>query len=55
MEIGIFSNCFYDKTWEEICRFTNELGISVIEAAAGGLNGKKHCNPGELLRNDEAL
>lgn len=55
MEIGLFTNCFYDKPWEEICKVTNENGIRIIEAGAGALNGKSHCNPAELLGDDEEL
>jgi len=53
MEIGLFTNCFYNKTWEEVCIFANEAGIKIIEAAAGGLNGKSHCNPAELLKDEK--
>ncbi|MDO8685872.1 MAG: sugar phosphate isomerase/epimerase [Clostridiales bacterium] len=55
MEIGLFTNCFHDKPWEEICRIANENGISIVEAGAGALNGKSHCNPAELLKDAEAL
>jgi len=52
MKLGLFTNCFRDETWEEICSFAGEVGFSVLEVAAGALNGKKHCNPSELLKDN---
>ena len=55
MEIGLFTNCFFDKPWGEICQIASEVGIGIVEAGAGALNGKSHCNPAELLKEGEAL
>jgi len=52
MKIGLVTNCFVDKTWEEACRISNENNINILEVAAGGLCGKKVCNPVELVNNE---
>jgi sugar phosphate isomerase/epimerase len=55
MKIGINSNSFRDKTWEESLNLIKDLGISAVEPGAGGFSGKKHCNPSELLNDKDKL
>lgn len=55
MDIGLFTNCFFDTSWPQVCRQARDLGIQVLEVAAGALNGKSHCNPAELLADDGKL
>lgn len=55
MNIGLVTNCFTGETWEEICRITRDAGIRILEVVAGGLNGTRHCNPAELLKDRTAL
>lgn len=55
MDIGLFTNCFFDKSWVEVCKLAHGMGINVLEVAAGALNGKSHCNPKELLESDGKL
>jgi sugar phosphate isomerase/epimerase len=55
MKIGLKSNCYNDKTWEETLDILKESGINAVEPGAGGYNGKAHCNPQELLKDAEAM
>ncbi|MGZ5192247.1 MAG: hypothetical protein ACXWCZ_14655, partial [Flavisolibacter sp.] len=52
MKAGIFTNCFKDKTWEEVCKFSSEVGLTVMEVGAGALNGKSHCDPAEIMKDE---
>lgn len=51
MEIGVFAALFGDRSWEEACKAIHDLGIKVVEVASGGVVGKKHLNPQELLKD----
>ena len=55
MKAGLFTNCFKDKTWEEVCIFAKEVGLQVLEVGAGALNGKSHCNPAEIMKDDDGV
>lgn len=55
MKAGLFTNCFKDKTWEEVCIFAKEVGLKVLEVGAGALNGKSHCNPAEIMKDDDGV
>ena len=55
MKIGLFTNCFPDKSWEETCRITSEAGIKGIEPGAGGFPSTSHCIPSELLKSEESI
>ena len=55
MKLGLKSNCYNDKTWEETLDILKELKISAIEPAAGAFNGKAHCDAKELLKDKEAM
>lgn len=55
MKAGIFTNCFKDKTWEEVCMFASETGLTVLEVGAGALHGKSHCNPAEILKDNDKV
>lgn len=53
MKLGLFTNCFSDKTWEETCRITSEAGYTGIEPGAGGFPYTSHCLPEKLLKDKE--
>ena len=53
MKLGLFTNCFSDKTWEETCRITSEAGYSGIEPGAGGFPSTDHCISEELIKNSD--
>ena len=55
MKAGLFTNCFKDKTWEEVCIFAKEVGLKVLEVGAGALNGKSHCDPAEIMKDDDEV
>jgi len=52
MKAGIFTNCFKDKMWEEVCKFSSEVGLTVMEVGAGALNGKSHCDPAGIMKDE---
>jgi len=52
MKAGLFTNCFKDKTWEEVCIFASEVGLTTLEVGAGALNGKSHCDPLEIMKEN---
>ena len=55
MKLGLKSNCYNDKSWEETLDTLKENGIFAVEPGAGGFNGKAHCNPKELLKDKSSL
>jgi sugar phosphate isomerase/epimerase len=55
MIIGLKSNCYNDKTWEETLDILKGKGIPAVEPGAGGFNGKAHCNPAKLLEDKGAV
>lgn len=55
MKIGLFTNCLYDKSWEDVCKTANEFGIRVLEVPAGATITNRHCKPSELLRDKNAM
>ena len=55
MDIGLHTNCFYNESWEEICKTAIETGISLLDVAAGGFDSKNHCNPFLLLKENDIL
>jgi len=55
MKIGVVTNCFLDRSWEQACKTSAEAGIEAIEVCAGGFDSKIHCNPAELLKDDDGL
>ena len=52
MKAGLFTNCFKDRTWEEVCIFAKEVGLTSLEVGAGALNGKSHCDPAEIMKDE---
>ena len=55
MKLGLFTNCFSEKSWEETCRITSEAGYSGIEPGAGGFPSTVHCRPGDILKDGDLL
>ncbi len=51
MKVGVFSALFGDKSWEEACKTSHEYGVKTIEAGSGGVVGKGHVHPQELLKD----
>jgi len=55
MKLGLITNCYRDRIWEETTEAVRQSGLDAIEPNAGGYFGKKHCDPEILLRDDDAL
>ena len=55
MELSIFSVVYKDLSLEEALDRIKQKGIDCVEVGAGGFIGKEHCNPGELLKNEDEL
>lgn len=55
MKLGLFTNCFSDKSWEDTCRLVSEAGIAGIEPGAGGFPSTSHCKPDILLKDPNKL
>jgi len=55
MKLGVMANCFIDKSWENACKAASEAGLKAIEPGCGGFVGKAHCNPAELLKDEDAI
>lgn len=55
MKIGLFTNCFFDKSWEEICGTASAVGFDCLEIGTGALHGKHVCNAEDLLKDRSKL
>jgi sugar phosphate isomerase/epimerase len=55
MKLGVLSVVFSDKSWKEACAEIKKRGLEAVEVGAGGFVGKGHCNPAELLKDDDKL
>lgn len=55
MKLGVHANCFLDKPLDEACNAAKAIGLQAIEFGSGGFVGKAHCNPGQLLKDEDAL
>lgn len=53
MKLGVFAVLFGNKTLEETLAYLSSLGVQAVEIGAGGNPGKVHCNPKELLANQD--
>ena len=53
MKLGVFNYWGGDKnkSWENACNAAKAAGLKAIETGCGGLMGKAHCNPAELLKD----
>lgn len=55
MKLGIYTNIFYNKTFEEALDSAKDFGLNAIEIGAGNFAGTKFCNPAELLKDKDAI
>jgi sugar phosphate isomerase/epimerase len=55
MKLGAFNVVLGDMKLEKACEFLTQNGVSMIEIGCGGYPGQAHCNPEELLQNEEKL
>ena len=55
MKLGAITTVLIHLSLENMARRMHELGLDYIEIGVGGFFPKQHCNPGELLKNTDAL
>lgn len=55
MKLGVFAVLFGQKSLEETLDTVKEAGLQAVEIGTGGYVGNAHCNPAELLENEEKL
>jgi len=55
MKLGVFAVLFGDKSLEEALDKVKEAGLDAVEIGTGGYPGDSHCNPAELLQDEEKL
>ncbi|MEH6982874.1 sugar phosphate isomerase/epimerase family protein [Priestia megaterium] len=55
MKLGLFTELFSEKNFEETLDYAVLNGIQAVEISTGGWPGNKHCNPDELLKDQEKL
>ncbi len=53
MKLCVLENLYAAKTLEESLSILTSLGVRTVEIGAGGYPGKAHCNPAELLADEE--
>ena len=54
MKLSVLANCYGNKTLDEALAIFSKLGVEAVEIGAGGYPGKAHCNPAELLKDEDA-
>ena len=55
MKLGVLTNLFANKSFDEALAHFASLGIEAIEVGCGGYPGNAHCNPEILLCDPAAL
>jgi sugar phosphate isomerase/epimerase len=55
MKLGVFAVLFSQKSLEKALDTVKEAGLQAVEFGTGGYVGNAHCNPKELLENEEKL
>lgn len=55
MKLGVFAVLFGDKKFEEALDIIANSGLDSVEIGTGGYPGDAHCNPQELLNNENKL
>ncbi|MFJ5762808.1 sugar phosphate isomerase/epimerase family protein [Neobacillus sp. NPDC093182] len=55
MKLGVFAVLFGQKSLEDALDTVKEAGLQAVEIGTGGYVGNAHCNPAELLENEEKL
>ena len=55
MKLGVLTCMFGDKSLEDTLKYLAPLGVQMVELGSGGVVGKAHCNPEELLASPQKL
>ena len=52
MKLSVLANLYGEKSLDEALAIISGLGVHTVEIGAGGYPGKAHCNPAELLADE---
>ncbi len=52
MKLSVLANLYGQKSLDETLSIISGLGVRTVEIGAGGYPGKAHCNPAELLADE---
>lgn len=55
MKLGVFLVLFGGKKFEEALDIAKNLGLEAVEIGSGNYPGNSHCNPDELLKDENKL
>ena len=55
MKLGVFMVLLSGRKFEDALDYVAEKGLKAVEIGTGGYPGNKHCNPAELLQDEQAL
>lgn len=55
MKLGVFTVLYSDLSFRDMLKKVKSFGIQTVEIGCGGYPGKAHCNPEELLGNDQKI
>jgi sugar phosphate isomerase/epimerase len=55
MKLGVFNPVYYHKSFDECLNEIKHLGLEAVEIACGNYTGNTHCNPKQLLSDNNAL
>ena len=55
MKLGVLTALFGERSLEETLDYLSKAGLSVVELGTGGYGGSPHCDPDELLGNEDKL
>jgi len=55
MKIGVFTVLFQDKAFEDMLDVVKSYDLDAIELGTGNYPGNAHCNPDELLCDENKL
>ena len=55
MKLSVFSVLLSDQPLEQALAFLKSQGVQAVEIGCGGYPGKAHCDPAQLLADEEKL
>jgi sugar phosphate isomerase/epimerase len=55
MKLGVFTALFGQQSLDETIDYIKKVGVEVVELGTGNYPGNPHCNPDELLADEEKL
>ena len=55
MKLGVFAVLFGEKSLEEMLDYIQKSGLEAVELGTGNYPGNKHCNPAELLKDENKV